>query len=243
MSNHFSRPRHHLTTIRTVGAVVALTAALASCSSATPATGGASSPPPVSTTAPDEPASSTADPAPSSGATQPSSGGEATPEATPEPTAPESTPEPSPTTLRTDRCTSDHLTLTLSEGDGAAAGSRLPYLVVTNTGASGCTLQGWPGVSFVGDGDGAQIGAAADLDRSSTHATVTLAAGGSAHAPLKIAVAENYPADTCDPTTPDGLRVYPPGETHSLYVATTDYTACGAQDVVLMSVQAFQPGA
>jgi hypothetical protein len=155
--------------------------------------------------------------------------------------APVSTPSASSGSLRSTRCTSGHLAASLSPGDGGAAGSRLPYIVFTNTGTASCTLQGWPGVSFVGNGDGTQLGAAAELDRSSARATVTLAPGASAHAPLRIVVAENYPAQTCQPTVANGLRIYPPGETHSLFIATAEYTACLDSSVQLMSVQAIQP--
>ncbi len=43
--------------------------------------------------------------------------------------------------------------------------------------------------------------------------------------------------------TADGLRVYAPGETHALFVPTTDLTACGSADVELITVQALLPGA
>lgn len=152
-------------------------------------------------------------------------------------------PSPSTTSLRSTRCTSGHLKASLTSGGGGAAGSILPYLVLTNTGSERCTLQGWPGVSFVGDGNGTQLGAAGDFDRSSPHGTVTLDPGGSAHAPLKIANAQNYDAGTCDPQTADGLRVYPPGETHSLFVASSDLTACRNDSVHLITVQALLPGA
>jgi len=152
-----------------------------------------------------------------------------------------STPSASSGSLRSTQCTSGHLAASLSPGDGGAAGSRLPYIVFTNTGTASCTLQGWPGVSFVGNGDGTQLGAAAELDRTSARATVTLAPGASAHAPLRIVVAENYPAQTCQPTVANGLRIYPPGETHSLFIATAEYTACLDSSVQLMSVQAIQP--
>jgi hypothetical protein len=104
-------------------------------------------------------------------------------------------------------------------------------------------LYGRPGVSFVGKGDGTQLGAAAEFDLSIAATTVTLAPGGSVHAPLKIAVAENFDASSCQPSAADGLRVYAPGETHSQFVADTDYTACLNASVPLMTVQAVQPGA
>ncbi len=104
-------------------------------------------------------------------------------------------------------------------------------------------MQGWPGVSFVGDGNGTQLGAAGDFDRSSPHGTVTLEPGGAAHAPLRIANALNYEATACDPVQADGLRVYPPGETNALFVAATGLTACRTDAEHLITVQALLPGA
>jgi hypothetical protein len=141
------------------------------------------------------------------------------------------------------RCTADQLDATVTDGDGGAAGSVLPYLVLTNTSSVSCTLQGWPGVSFVGNGDGTQIGAAGDMDTSSPHDTVLLAPGGSAHSPLRISNALNYSAADCDPLPADGLRVFPPGETESLFAPTTDLTACQDSSVHLITVRGLVPGA
>ncbi|GMA23801.1 hypothetical protein GCM10025864_15600 [Luteimicrobium album] len=150
---------------------------------------------------------------------------------------------PSPSSLRVARCTADHLTGTLTDGEGGGAGSTYPYLVLKNTGGSPCQLQGWPGVSFVGDSNGTQLGAAATFDRSSPHATVTLLPNGHAHAPLKIAQAANYPKSTCKPAKADGLRVYVPGETRSIFVKASGLTACTNSKVQLLQTQAIQPGA
>ena len=169
-----------------------------------------------------------------------SPGANADASAAPTPTPSVSTTS-SPTPLRSDRCTAAVLQPSLVTV-GAAAGSVVINLVLTNTGQQRCTLQGWPGVSFVGDGNGTQIGAAGDLDRSSPHGTVTLDPGKTAHAPLRIGRAENYPADTCQPVTADGLRVYAPGETNALFVPTTGLTACRNADLTLIFVQALLPG-
>ncbi|HWK92109.1 MAG TPA: DUF4232 domain-containing protein [Luteimicrobium sp.] len=150
---------------------------------------------------------------------------------------------PSPSSLRVARCTADHLTGTLTEGDGGGAGSTFPYLVLKNTGSAPCQLQGWPGVSFVGDSNGTQLGAAATFDRSSPHATVTLLPSGHAHAPLRIGQAANYPTSTCKPREADGLRVYVPGETHAIFVKASGLTACTSTRVELLQTQAIQPGA
>ncbi len=115
------------------------------------------------------------------------------------------------------------------------------HLVLRNTGSATCTLQGWPGVSFVGETNGTQLGNAASEDRASAHPTVTLTAGQKAVAPLKITNTENYPSGQCDPISPDGLRVYPPGSKQSLFVAATEYTACRSTAVTVLDVQALVP--
>jgi hypothetical protein len=90
-------------------------------------------------------------------------------------------------------------------------------------------VQGWPGVSAVGGGHGAQIGPAATLDRSTPHPTVTLTPGASAEATL-TSHASNAP--NCDSEPADGLRVYPPGQKASLFIAYTNGRACsGTQDL------------
>lgn len=115
------------------------------------------------------------------------------------------------------------------------------HLALRNTGSTTCTLQGWPGVSFVGGGNGAQIGAAATQEKSSPHPTVTLAAGQTAVAPLKIVQAGNYSKADCSPKTPDGFRVYPPGSKQSLFIEYSDQQACSSADASLLSVQALVP--
>ncbi|MBT1664827.1 DUF4232 domain-containing protein [Curtobacterium flaccumfaciens] len=140
-----------------------------------------------------------------------------------------------------DRCAASSLAGRIEAGSGGAAGSVIVHLVLENTGSTTCTVQGWPGVSFVGGGTGKQIGAAAVAEKSSPHPTVTLAPGKTAVAPLKIVRAENYSAGDCSPETPDGFRVYPPGSKQSLFVKDTDYQACASADASLLSVQAFVP--
>lgn len=139
------------------------------------------------------------------------------------------------------RCATADLSGSIEPGSGGAAGSVVVHLVLTNTGSTACTLQGWPGVSFVGGGNGAQIGAAATQEQGSPHPTVTLAAGQRAVAPLKIGQAADYGDGACDPRTPDGFRVYPPGSEQSLFVADTDQQACASTSATLLSVQALVP--
>jgi hypothetical protein len=144
----------------------------------------------------------------------------------------------------TTRCITSNLTGSIVENaGGGAAGSNYVNVVLTNNGTAACTLQGWPGVSFVGDNNGTQLGAAANFNRQSPHATVTLAAGGgTATAQLQIVDAQNYSASACNPVTADGFRVYPPGETASLFIPDNQVTACTSSSVKLLTVNALVAG-
>lgn len=121
---------------------------------------------------------------------------------------------------------------------GGTAGSTYSGLVVTNTAASTCILKGNPGVSYVGRGNGTQLGAPAGWDRSKKSADIALKSGASAQAILKQTNAGNYGA-RCRPVTADGLRVYPPSATDALFIKYT-HPACANTNIVLMSVSAFE---
>ena len=141
-------------------------------------------------------------------------------------------------------CLAGQLTATLGAGAGGGAGHMYPFLVLTNKGSTACTVKGYPGVSFVGNGNGTQLGAAASRQAAGiTITTLTLAPGQSAHSQLSITVAGNYDPTTCKPKAADGLRVYPPDETHSLVIASTAYTACQNASIVLIQVRPLQAGA
>jgi hypothetical protein len=141
-------------------------------------------------------------------------------------------------------CLASQLTTTLGAGSGGGAGHAYPVVVLTNKGTTTCTVKGYPGVSFVGDGNGTQLGAAATREAAGIPiTTLTLAPGAAAHAQLSIAMAGNYDAATCKPKAADGLRIYPPDETHSTFVATTAYTACQNASVALILVRPLQAGA
>ncbi|GAA0964347.1 DUF4232 domain-containing protein [Frigoribacterium faeni] len=138
-------------------------------------------------------------------------------------------------------CRTADLAGSTADDGGGAAGSVEIAIVLTNTGATSCTLQGWPGVSFVGGGDGTQIGASAKQDAASPHETVTLAPGGAARASLRVTQALNYSNAECAPRDADGFRVYPPGETESLFVESAQ-VACSSESVELLTVGALQAG-
>ena len=136
------------------------------------------------------------------------------------------------------QCDTSDLSGSIGKGGGGAAGSVEVTLILTNNGSAQCSLQGWPGVSFVGNGNGTQLGNPAKFDRSTPHDTVVLQPGGTAQAPLKITQALNYPDADCKPQKADGFRVYPPGSTESLFVNDGNFTACTTTTVDLLTVGA-----
>ena len=139
-------------------------------------------------------------------------------------------------------CSTGQLRGSVVQGSGGSAGAIGVDLALTNTGSGTCTLQGWSGVSLVGDSNGTQLGAAARQDRATyPHATVALRSGGTAYVPVEITQAQNYSASTCKPQQAQGFRVYPPGQTASLYIPYS-VTAC-TTGVDLLTVSAIQTSA
>jgi hypothetical protein len=140
-------------------------------------------------------------------------------------------------------CTTAGLKVTTGQGNGAA-GSVIVPLEFTNTGTASCTLFGYPGVSFVTGAGGSQLGASAGQDPATPRQQITLAPGGSAHALLQVAVAQNFPPAKCKLTTAHLLKVYPPGQTAPLYVSYTSATCANPSKAVrTLMVQTVQPGA
>jgi hypothetical protein len=113
-------------------------------------------------------------------------------------------------------CRAGTLSVTLGPG-GGAAGTIYAPLRFTNKGSRPCVIQGFAGVSYVTGDDGAQVGPAADRD-GVKGAPVTLAPGAVASASLAMVQVLNYDESVCKPTSTRGLRVYPPGDTASVFV-------------------------
>ncbi|WP_187776282.1 DUF4232 domain-containing protein [Antrihabitans cavernicola] len=113
--------------------------------------------------------------------------------------------------------------------EGAAAGSTAFAVVFTNTGKRSCTLDGFPGVSYVQSADGQPVGAPAQR-QSIAAGPVRIEPGEQASA-LVIAVnVQNYPAGQCNPTPVNGVRVYPPNSYDSVYLPRNGL-ACGLASV------------
>jgi Protein of unknown function (DUF4232) len=138
------------------------------------------------------------------------------------------------------RCHSGDLSLKFGQGD-AAAGTYHENLVFTNKSGHKCTLYGYPGVSWVTGNNGTQVNEA--FQRSpGAKKTITLAAGGRAHAVVITHNALNYPTDKCKPVATRGYRIYPPDETAAIFVSQAE-KQCSIKGVNLGQVLPIESGA
>jgi hypothetical protein len=113
-------------------------------------------------------------------------------------------------------CKAADLELGLGRGD-AAAGTVYRPLRFTNVGGRTCTIQGFPGVSYVAGEDGHQVGPAARRI-GAKGPKITLAPGGSAFATVGFTQVRNFDPGECRPTDVRGLRVYPPHDTAAMFL-------------------------
>lgn len=113
-------------------------------------------------------------------------------------------------------CKVADLKVSLGGGD-SAAGTTYRAVVFTNKGNRTCTMQGFPGVSYVAGDDGHQVGPAA-FRTGTKGAVVTLAPGGTAFADVGFVRVENFDAADCKPTPVRGLRIYPPHDYDSMFL-------------------------
>lgn len=120
-------------------------------------------------------------------------------------------------------CKVADLTLSLGASEGAA-GTLYRALVFTNSGGRTCTIQGFPGVSFVAGDDGHQVGQAA-VRIGEKGPAVMLKPGATATAPLGFVNIGAFDPAECQPTPVRGLRVYPPHDTAAEFVPL-ETTAC-----------------
>ena len=152
-------------------------------------------------------------------------------------TAPPAEPPPSPAGPAT--CRAADLTVRYADdAGGGAAGSTYGDLVLTNASGTACAMTGWPGVSYVGGGDGTQLGAAAD--RTGTADVIVLAAGQRATAQLREVRAGTI-GGTCSSAQADGLRIYPPNSTTAVFVKHPTQ-ACRSTSAHLLSVGPVRAG-
>jgi hypothetical protein len=146
----------------------------------------------------------------------------------------------------TGACATSALKAAVSGGGDAAAGNDYYPLDLTNTSAASCTLDGYPGVSWVASAGGSQVGAAASRAPSgfrpygSAPAAITLAPSQTVFAVLNVQNPGFFSASACGSTVSTStLRVYPPNQTAPLYVSFSGQTCSGSQ--VTLTVGPVQP--
>lgn len=141
----------------------------------------------------------------------------------------------------TPRCTAADLSVWLNLGEAsAAAGTAFYPLEFTNVSHHACHLFGYPGVSAL-NVNGKQLGNAAGRNPRFKATTVTVAAGGTAHADLGWVTVENFPANKCKPTTATFVRAFPPGATHS-DLAFAPLHSCSVKGETYIFVTTVRPG-
>lgn len=139
-------------------------------------------------------------------------------------------------------CPASALRLSAGTGSGTAGSTYYP-LDFTNVSRSACTLDGYPGASFVTGPGGSEIGTPAFRDPAVTSHVITLSPGSTAHAVLEVQLAQNYPAAICKPDTAHWLRVFPPGSTAALNLRFSAVTCTGkVPSGSTIGVIAVQPG-
>lgn len=116
--------------------------------------------------------------------------------------------------------------------DSSGAGHTYGFIVLQNTGTRSCTIGGWGGLSYVGNGDGSQIGRAA-VKRGKKYLK-TVAPGQRVRSPLDEKNAKLIDPRTCRPHAVDGFRVYIPYATKSQYIPHKT-TGCSNSTVVVMA--------
>ncbi len=142
---------------------------------------------------------------------------------TPPSTAQVQQPAPTRAAGGTPECKVADLKLSFGGGEGAA-GTTYRNLVFTNKGTRTCTMQGYPGVSYVTGDDGRQVGPAA-YRVGEKGPVITLKPGGTAFTPIGFVQVANYDPAVCRPTEVRGLRIYPPHDYDSMFIAKTG-TGC-----------------
>jgi hypothetical protein len=138
-------------------------------------------------------------------------------------------------------CATNALKASAGQGQGAA-GSVYQTIDFTNVSGKTCTLYGYPGVALAAGSPVTQVGAAATRSNTAAPTLVTLAAGQTANALLRIAQALNYPTAKCDPVTTTYLQIYPPNQTAPIYLAYKS-TGCKETSVKLLTIGVVQLGA
>ena len=131
-------------------------------------------------------------------------------------------------------CRSSELKLAFGGNSDHAMMKTYTSIQFTNVGQRTCTLQGFPGVSYVTGDNGQQVGLPANRT-GNLGPVITLRPGDSTNAGLVMVNPDPYPAEQCKQVDVRGLRVYPPNETAAMFLPTTG-AGCAGNIGPLLSV-------
>jgi Protein of unknown function (DUF4232) len=137
----------------------------------------------------------------------------------------------------TPECTNAHLTASYQGGD-AAMSHVYGRIILRNTSRESCWVRGYGGLSYVGGGNGKQVGAAADRTPSNKP-KVVLTPGEKVRSAVVETSLAPYPRKKCQPTPVDGFRVYIPDETGSQFIEHRT-TGCANDAIHLISHKAYR---
>lgn len=124
-------------------------------------------------------------------------------------------------------------------GSNGAAGTIYGRIVLENTSDHACTTGGYGGLSYVGGGNGTQIGAPAVRTDSAAVRVYVLKPRQRLRSPIGETEALNYPRKRCHPAHVDGFRVYVPNSFVSQYIAHPT-TGCRNAAVKLISQKPYR---
>jgi Protein of unknown function (DUF4232) len=144
---------------------------------------------------------------------------------------------PAPADAATPACTNGDLSASYHRHD-AGMGHTYGWIALKNVSGHACHTGGYGGISYVGDGNGTQIGAPA-VRVPGTPATFVLGPGQRLRSPIDQVTARNYPRKTCHPQHVDGFRVYVPNSTVSQFVKHPT-TGCRNHHVKLIHQKAYR---
>jgi uncharacterized protein DUF4232 len=140
------------------------------------------------------------------------------------------------TRTATPECTNAEVTATYKGGD-AAMSHVYGRIILRNTSETTCWVRGYGGLSYVGGGDGKQVGAAADRTPSNKP-KVVLAPGDKVRSAVVETSTGPYSKKQCQPTPVDGFRVYIPDETRSQFIEHPT-TGCANDEIHLLTHKAY----
>ena len=120
--------------------------------------------------------------------------------------------------------------------DGSATSHTFWNLALKNVSDHACVTGGFGGLSFVGHGNGTQVGASAD--REGSWRSYVVRPGQRLVSAVSQTSTGPYDRATCRPVHTDGFRVYGPNATRSQFIAKAG-TACANSAIHLLSHRAY----